>query len=255
MTLVVAHRGAPHEAPENSMEAYRLAVEMGADAIELDVHLAADGELAVIHDETLDRTTDRTGAISSMTMKQIRAADAGHSFQAADGSFPFRGKGTQVPTLVEVLEWLPEGIGLVVEIKARDATAPTVEALRGSPVRAANAVSVISFDERAIDDARRLDPGLSTGYLLVPSQAIDLALTYAVEHGHAAIHPWEGDLGLDPGPLLSRARALGCLVGCYVVNDPERMKQLAAIGLWGFVTDMPGVAREALGPRDSLLAG
>ncbi len=255
MTLVVAHRGAAQAAPENTLEAYRLAVEMGADAIELDVHLSADGELAVVHDETLDRTTDRTGSISSMTMKQIRAADAGHRFEAADGSFPFRGKGLQVPTLDEVLEWLPEGLGLVVEIKTREATAPAVEALRASAVRAANAVSVISFDERAIDDARALDPGLSTGYLLVPSQAMDLALTYAVEHGHTAIHPWEGDLGLDPGPMLSRARALGCLVGCYVVNDPDRMQQLAAIGLWGFVTDVPGVAREALGPRDSTPAG
>jgi glycerophosphoryl diester phosphodiesterase len=190
-----------------------------------------------------------------MTMKQIRAADAGHSFEAADGSFPFRGKGARVPTLDEVLAWLPDGVGLVVEIKARDATGPTVEALRASSVRAASAVSVISFDEGAIDDAHRLDPGLSTGYLLVPSQAMEPALTYAVEHGHAAIHPWEGDLGLDPAPLLSRARAFGCLVGCYVVNDPERMKQLAALGLWGFVTDVPGVAREALGSRQGSPSG
>jgi glycerophosphoryl diester phosphodiesterase len=249
MTLVVGHRGAAGEAPENTMPSYQLAVEQGADAIELDLHLTADGELAVIHDETLDRTTDLTGAVATMTMAQIRAADAGYRYEAADGSFPFRGTGLRVPTFGEVLDWLPEGIGLVVEIKARAATEPAVEALRESRVRAAQAVSVISFDEAAIERARELDPGLLTGYLLVPFQSVEPALTYTVEHGHTGIFPWDGDLGLDPALLISRARAFGRLVGCYVVNDPQRMLQLAALDLWGFVTDQPGLARTTLGPR------
>jgi len=251
MTLVVAHRGASAVAPENTMEAYRLAVEMGADAVELDLHLTADGELALVHDETVERTTDLTGSIASMTLKQLRAADAGYGFEAPDGSFPFRGKELTVPTFAEVLTWLPDGIGLVVEVKARAATAPAVEALRSSRVRSAGAVSLISFDERIIDEAHELDPELPTGYLLVPSQPIEPALIYAVEHGHAALHPWEGDLGLDPEPILSLATAYGRLMGCYVVNDPVRMQQLAAYGLWGFVTDVPDVGREALGPRES----
>ena len=251
MTLVVAHRGADAVAPENTMEAYRRAVELGADAVELDVHLTADGKLALMHDETVDRTTDLTGGIASMTMKQLRAADAGYRFEAADGSFPFRGKGLKVPTLAEVLKWLPAGIGLVVEVKARAATAPTIAALRDSGVRAAGAVTLISFDERVIEEARALDPEIPTGYLLVPSQPIEAALTYAVEHGHAAVHPWDGDLGLDPSSILQLASAYGRLMGCYVVNDPARMQQLAAYGLWGFVTDAPDVGRQALGPRAS----
>lgn len=251
MTLVVAHRGAAAVAPENTMEAYRRAVEMGADAVELDVHLTADGKLVLMHDETVERTTDLTGSIASMTLKRLRTADAGYRFEAPDGSFPFRGKGLKVPTLAEVLKWLPDGTGLVVEVKARAATAPTVAALRSSRVRAAGAVSLISFDERIIEEARELDPEIPTGYLLVPSQPIGDALTYAVEHGHAAVHPWDGDLGLDPGPILSLAAAYGRLIGCYVVNDPVRMQQLAAYGLWGFVTDAPDVGRQALGPRPS----
>ncbi len=249
MTLVVAHRGAAAEAPENTMEAYRLGVEAGADAIELDVHLTADGKLALIHDDTLDRTTNKSGRVDGLTMAQIRRADAGYRFEAADGTFPFRGKKLRVPTLDEVLEWLPEGTGLVVEIKALEATDLSVAALRGSRVRAAGAVSIISFDERALDRVRQLDPGLPTGYLLVPSQPVEAALAYAVEHGHTGVHPWDGDLGEDPGPLLALARAYGRQVGSYVVNDPERMRQLAALGLWGFVTDLPAVARQALGPR------
>ena len=137
------------------------------------------------------------------------------------------------------------------EVKARAATGPAVEALRGSKVRAAGAATLISFDEAAIDEAHRLDPDLPTGYLLVPSQPAEPALAWAVEHGHAAIHPWEGDLGLDPMPLLALAHAYGRQVGCYVVNDPERMQQLAALGLWGFVTDLPGLGRTALGPRQT----
>jgi len=249
VTLVVAHRGAAAVAPENTMEAFRLAVEMGADAVELDVHLTADGKLAVIHDETMDRTTDLTGPIASMTMKQVRAADAGFRFEAPDGSFPFRGKGLTVPTMAEVLTWLPEGIGLVVEVKARQAIAPTIKALGASRVRAAGAATLISFDEATIDEAHALDPDLPTGYLLVPAQPVEAALIYAVEHGHVAVHPWEGDLGLDPGPILAQAQAYGRLMGCYVVNDPQRMQQLAAYGLWGFVTDVPDIGRQALGPR------
>jgi glycerophosphoryl diester phosphodiesterase len=251
VTLVVAHRGAGAAAPENTMEAYRAAVRMGADAVEIDVHLTADGKLALMHDETVERTTDLTGSIASMTLKQLRTADAGYRLEAPDGSFPFRGKGLRVPTLPEVLKWLPAGVGLVVEVKARAATGPTIAALRGSTVRAAGAVSLISFDEHVIEEARQLDPEIPTGYLLVPSQPIEPALVYAVEHGHAAVHPWDGDLGLDPGPILSVAAAYGRQMGCYVVNDPERMQQLAAYGLWGFVTDVPEVGRQALGPRAS----
>lgn len=254
MTLVVAHRGAGADAPENTMPAYKLAVAMGADAIEVDVHLTADGQLALIHDDTLDRTTNKTGQIASFTMDEIRAANAGYRFRTDDGKFPFRRKRLRVPTLPEVLEWLPDGIGLVVEVKAPEAIDLTVQTLRGSRVRVAGAATLISFDEQTINRSRELDPGLPTGYLLVPFQSIDQALTYAVERGHDAIHPWEGDLGLDPIPLLSLARAYGRHIGCYVVNDPERMQHLAALGLWAFVTDVPGIARQALGPRQETAA-
>jgi glycerophosphoryl diester phosphodiesterase len=249
MTVVVAHRGASAHAPENTMDAFRLAVEMGADAIELDVHRTRDGKLAVIHDDTLDRTTDATGAISELTLDEIRKADAGARFTAPDGSFPFAGRGLQVPTLAEVIDWLPEGIGLVVELKARGAVDGSVETLRDSAVRAAGRAYAISFDEAAIDRAHELDPELPTGYLLVPSQPFEPAMRWAVERGHTAVLPWDGDLGMDPAPMLAQAQAYGRRIGCYVVNDPQRMQHLAAYGVWGFVTDHPDVAREALGPR------
>lgn len=243
MTVIVAHRGAPRQAPENTIEAFGLAVAAGANAIELDVHLTADGELAVIHDATLDRTTNRVGPVAERRMDEIRQADAGHEFtREGDSGYPFRDRGLGVPTLSEVLEWLPDGTGLVVEIKARGAVDAAVAALQASAVHRAGRASLISFDEQAIDRARELDKSLPTGYLLVPSDSFQRGVAWATEHGHAAIHPWEGDLGVDPAPLVSLAKAYGRQVGCYVVNDPARMLQLADAGVWGFVTDVPDVA-------------
>ena len=251
MTVVVAHRGASAQAPENTMEAFRLGVEAEADAIELDVHLTADGQLAVIHDATLDRTTDRFGSVADLTMDEIRQADAGATFSRSDDAgFPFAGRGLRVPTLPDVLEWLPEGIGLVVEVKARAAADAVVAAVTDHPIQADGRLRVISFDEAAIDRVRELDPAIRTGYLLVPSQPIEPALAWATQAGHAGVHPWDGDLGEDPMPILVQAKAFGLEIGCYVVNDPDRMRFLAAYGLWGFVTDVPDVAREALGPPE-----
>ncbi|MGH2380938.1 MAG: glycerophosphodiester phosphodiesterase [Candidatus Limnocylindria bacterium] len=250
MTIVVAHRGASTQAPENTMDAFQLGVDAGADAIELDVHLTADGQLAVIHDDSLDRTTDRTGPVANRTMDEIREADAGATFvRPNDSGFPFAGRGLTVPTLPEVLAWLPDGIGLVVEIKARAAADAVVASVRDHAVRASGRLAVISFDEHAIERVRELDRDIKTGYLLVPTQPIEPALVWATEHGHTGVFPWDGDLGFDPLPLMAQAQAYGREIGCYVVNDPGRMQHLAACGLWGFVTDVPDVAREALGTR------
>lgn len=249
MTLVVAHRGASERAPENTMEAFRLAVEAGADAIELDVHVTKDGQLAVVHDSTLDRTTDRTTTVADATMAEIQAADAGWAFVAPGGESPYRGRGLTVPTLPDVLVWLPAGIGLAVEIKAADAADGVVAALAGSEVRSAELVTVMSFQESAIQRVRELAPGLPTGLLLVPGDDFERGLTWVVEHGHAAVMPFDADLGFDPGANIQLATAYGCRVGCYVVNEAGRMQQLATVGAWGFVTDVPDLARAALGPR------
>lgn len=249
MTMVVAHRGASAQAPENTLEAFRRGVEAGADAIELDVHLSADGQLAVIHDETLERTTDWVGRVAEQTMDEIRRADAGATFSPqGTAGFPFAGQGLRVPSLPEVIAWLPGGICLVVEIKARAAADAVVEALRDSDLDLGSRVAVISFDEAAIERVRELDPETRTGYLLVPGQPIEPALVWATERGHRGVFPWEGDLGLDPQPLIARAAAFGREIGCYVVNEPDRMRHLAACGLWAFVTDVPDLARAALKP-------
>jgi glycerophosphoryl diester phosphodiesterase len=212
--------------------------------------ISPDGQLAVIHDETLDRTTDRSGRVADLTMDDIRAADAGANFAGGDDSgFPFAGRGLRVPTLPEVLEWLPEDLGLVIEIKPRAAADAVVAAVKDDPVRSSGRLAVISFDEQAIDRVHELDPEIKTGYLVVPSQPIHEAILWATEHGHIGVHPWEGDLSVNAHSTLADAQLYGREMGCYVINDLDRMQQLAALGLWGFVTDVPDIGREAMGPR------
>ena len=155
-----------------------------------------------------------------------------------------------------MLDWLPAASGLVVEIKARAAADAVVDAVACHAVRADGRLSVISFDEAAIERVRERDPDIKTGYLLVPIQPIEPALVWATEHGHTGVLPWEGDLGLDPLPIIAKAQAFGREIGCYVINDPERMQHLAALGLWGFVTDVPrSRARGARPGLERLRAG
>src|ERR687883_338619 len=118
---VVAHRGASARAPENTLRAFKLALEEGADALELDVHATTDGIAVVVHDPTLDRTTDATGTVSKLPLERVRAADAGARFSPDGGrTFPWRGRGLRIPTLDEVLVAFPT-TPLIIEIKAASA--------------------------------------------------------------------------------------------------------------------------------------
>ncbi len=114
---VIAHRGASGHAPENTLAAFELAVTQGADAFELDVRLTRDGAPVVIHDDTLDRTTDLTGPLRARTLAELRQADAGHGFTPDRGrNTPFRGTGIRIPTLAEVL-WSFPTMPVLVEVK------------------------------------------------------------------------------------------------------------------------------------------
>ena len=121
---IVGHRGNAAHAPENTLESFRQALAAGAECIELDVHLSADGVAVVIHDATLDRTTDATGAVAALPLARICQADAGARFSADGGSFPYRGVGHIVPTLEEVLRELSDA-PLLIEIKTPRVSAET----------------------------------------------------------------------------------------------------------------------------------
>src|SRR5918911_1481417 len=152
----LAHRGASALAPENTIEAFRLAVEAGAGGLELDVHMTRDGHIVVIHDATVDRTTSGTGAVSEMTLDELRMLDAGHNFSPDGGpTRPYRGRGVRVPTLGEVLEGFP-GVAVNIEIKART---PGIEETVLGVLREANALGralVVSTPHDIVKRFRKL---------------------------------------------------------------------------------------------------
>ena len=160
----MAHRGASALAPENTMEAFRLAVESGAGGLELDVHLTRDGYVVVIHDPTLDRTTDRTGAVAAMTLDELGETDAGYNFSPdRENTFPYRGFGLRIPTLAEVLREVP-GVAVNIDMKADN---PAIEAAVLEVLRQADAEGralVVSSRRSAVGRFRRISGGrVSTG--------------------------------------------------------------------------------------------
>jgi glycerophosphoryl diester phosphodiesterase len=240
--LVVGHRGAAAHAPENTMESFRLALAQGADALELDVHLSADGVPVVIHDADLRRTTERAGLVATLRADEIRQADAGARFTPDGGrTFPWRGRGVRVPTLAEVLAELP-GVPLLVELK----TVAVQHAVR-QVIEAHDAVArtiPASAHDAALDAFRR--PPFRYG-----ASAAEIARLYfgtllgraPREAGHALLSVPLRHRGVLPVPtpwFLRQARALGSPVHVWTVDDPRVARRLWARGVAGVVTNDPG---------------
>jgi glycerophosphoryl diester phosphodiesterase len=239
-----AHRGASVDAPENTLAAFRIALEQGADGIELDVHTTADGVPVVMHDATLDRTTDRSGAIDQLELKAIEGADASVGWSGGGTRARWSADDVRVPTFAEVVAWLPEDRGLAVDIKAVAAVRGIVGVLEGRS-RGPDLVLLMSFIPEAIDEARRRAPSVPTGFLLDIGDSFEAGIGLAVARGHSAIVPFEVDLGRDPTGAVAAASAANLSLGCYVVNDLERAAQLRRAGAAFLISDVPAVVREA----------
>lgn len=228
------------------MAAFRLALQEGADGIELDVRLSADGVPVVIHDPTLDRTTDRSGQVGELGVSAITAADAGARWAPAteEGLMPWRAVDLRVPTFAEVVEWLPADRGLVVDIKEPRAV-PAIVELVSRRASAPLTVRLIAFDPEAVALAGRLAPSIPTGLLLDRGNSPAAGIARAARDGHASIVPFEGDLGADPSEVVRAAADAGLSVGCYVVNDRSRLARLRIAGVAFVMTDVPAVVRRA----------
>lgn len=159
--LVLGHRGALGHAPENTMASFELGWELGADMLELDIHLSRDGELVVMHDGDVSRTTDGDGRIKDMTLAEIKKLDAGITFDP-------RFKGQRVPTLPEVLSWAQGRIPLVVEIKGDPHPAPGIEEKLLAAVEEygmMDEVMIISFHHPVVKRVKEITPEAATGIL------------------------------------------------------------------------------------------
>lgn len=237
--ILIAHRGGALEVPENTMVAFRHAIHIGMRFIELDVQMTRDGELVVIHDETLDRTTTGVGLVSGYTLDEVQQFDAGVKF-----GLQFAGE--VVPTLREVLELCVEnGVGVVIELKALELNPgmeERVAALVGEMwLRGAENLWCISFDHAAIKRMRALDAALPLGYLYLPTTENFAQVDDTVQ----AVCPYF-ELCLQHPEQVERAHELGKFVFVYTVNDAGDMRRLTHLGVDGMVTDRPTLLMEGL---------
>jgi glycerophosphoryl diester phosphodiesterase len=201
--LVGGHRGNPAEHPENTLVSFRSAIELGVDMIECDVHLSADGELVVIHDHTLDRTTNGTGLVAQRTLAELRALDAG--------------QGEQLPVLAEVCELARDRVGLCVEVKQIPIPYPGLEekliACLGA-LGMLDQTAVIGFDHRSVRRLKELEPRLAVG-VLEGARPIDPA--GLMRSAGADIYaPHYGAMDRE---LVDEIHAAGGVVGVWTVDD------------------------------------
>lgn len=241
---VVAHRGNSSVAPQNTLAALEAAWRAQADAIEVDVHLTADRQVVVIHDDTVDATTDGTGAVSGLTLDQVRELDAGAWFSSAFAGQP-------VPTFTELLAFVEcRDLGLLLEVKG----AWTVADVRlvTEPLRAAGLTERVvaqSFEASTVAALRDAAPGLRRALLLEerPPDGVD---ALADELGAVAVNP-DGSLLLsDPG-FVARQHAAGRAVAVWTLDEPRMWATAAELGVDAVITNRPDRLRGWLAAHEA----
>ena len=228
--LNIAHRGASAVAPSNTLAAFEKAIELGADGAELDVQLSADGVPVVIHDFTVDRTTDGSGRVAEMSLAQLRELNAG----AACGP-PFASQ--RIPTLAEVLEAVGDRLLLNIELKSASLRDDGLErTVIAQVVRfgLGGRVLLSSFNPFALRRAKRLAPWIPLGLIYAPNLVLPLRhawLAWLVPH--EARHPQHTMVSAD---YVAWARRHGYRVNAWTVNDPDEMRRLIPLGVDAIVT-------------------
>jgi glycerophosphoryl diester phosphodiesterase len=223
-TLILGHRGASGEAPENTLRAFALAAEQGADGVELDVQPSADGVPVIMHDDTVDRTTNGRGRVADLTCAALAALDAG--------------AGERVPTLEEALT-LARG-RLVVDIEIKDpGVEPSVAALVDR-LGMADEVAISSFYPASLAAMRATAPHLRRW--LLSGEWSASVLQAAIDLGAAGVAP---NVRRIDAALVQAARASGLAVVAWTVNAPADFDRLLALGLDAIITDFPARALAA----------
>jgi glycerophosphoryl diester phosphodiesterase len=225
--LVIAHRGASSYAPENTIAAFDLALQMGAHNLELDVHLTRDDSLVVIHDDTVDRTTHGTGPVASQTLAELQVLDAGAWFGEAF-------VGSRIPTLAEVLTRYHGRAHLHIELKGHTAHLPqrTVDLVRAHGM--AQHATFTSFQPMHLQTMRTYAPELSTGWLVGESSDAVIAQAHAL--GCAQLCPHASLV--TPG-LVEHLHAEGFIVRAWGVVNDALMRQVVDAGADGMTVNFP----------------
>lgn len=254
--LVIAHRGGLALSPENTLEAFRKAEELGVDVIELDIHSSRDGELVIMHDDTIDRTTDGSGNIRDYTLTQLKSFDAGYRWTDDNGaSFPFRGKGIHIPTLSEAFAQIKRA-NIIVEIKQSEPSIiePLCELIREYGLE--KKVIAASFSNEALLQFRRSFPEVATSATM--SEAVKffilnmfhLAGYYRPPAVALQVPEYHTGRKVINKRFVESAKKNDIEVHAWTINELDDMKRMISLGLNAIVTDHPDRLLKLLG-RDT----
>ncbi len=249
---VFGHRGAGGIAPENTLASFSLATVLGARYLELDVHGSRDGEIVVLHDATLDRTTDGHGPVRDETFAQLSRLDAGHSFTYDGRQFPYRGQGLRIPRLETVLEAFP-GACFNIEIKqAEPAIIAEVLAVL-ERTRTSHRTLLAAEHDAIMQEIRaaasgRVVTSYSTGEVVefIRRVTADDWSGYEPPGQALQIPPAFGDIELVTEASVVAAHRCGVEIHVWTINDRAEMHRLLALGVDGLMSDLPGLAVEAV---------
>ncbi len=243
--LLFAHRGGAALWPENTLLAFHNAADLGVDALEMDVHLTADDDLVVIHDSTVDRTTNGNGSVSGMTVSELKKLDAGYRFTPDDGAtHPYRGQGVTIPTLDEVLTAFPDS---VINIEIKDDNQHAAERLSQiiTAHDAQDRVIVVSFHDKPLAYFRKLQPHVATA--AGPGETrtfyiLNLLHLWRFHRPHADAYQApisKGSAHFDTPQFIDHAHRMNQKVQFWTINDADEMRRLLTIGADGIMTDRP----------------
>jgi len=238
--LIFAHRGACRVAPENTLPAFRAAIDLGADGAELDVQYSSDGKIVVMHNQTLDKTTNGAGRVTAHTFEELRALDAGAHFAP-------KFAGTPIPTLDEVLDLARNKLLLNIELKALESPTVNLGVDVVARVRAhdmADQVVISSFNPMALRRAKKAGPEIECALLTAPDlpgwMRARLTLWFSRMDSMHPEYPM-----VDEG-YMAWARSRKLPVRPWTVNEEADMRRLIALGVDAIITDVPDVARRLL---------
>ena len=236
-TYIYAHRGASGYAPENTLEAFALAAEQGADGVELDVHFTKDGKVVVIHDSTIDRTSNGQGAVLDYTYDELLSFDFGYKFYRER-------RGIKIPLLEEVYELLaPKGLTVNVEIKATDPAICAECHKIAEKYGMTDRVIYSAFDHLQLSNMQKVCPDAFVAPLY--SRGMVKVWDYCKNMGASAAHPDQKQIRLLP-EYVEECHKLGVRVHPWTVNDAEDMRFLAEQGCDGIITNYPDVAKRTI---------
>ena len=251
--MVIAHRGGRSLGPESTLYTYRKAVKLGVDVLEMDVRSTGDGQLIILHDDTVTRTTNATGPVESYSLVDLKKLDAAHRWSPDNGlTFPLRNKGVKIPTLAEVFNAFPQ-TKMNPEIK--DPRSSTIHALCRfiRDHRMMQKVMVASFDADSLKEFRSICPqvatsaGASEAMLFYGLQKIYQEAAYSPDAQALQVPETFRDLRVINRRFIEAAHARNMRVQVWTVNDVDTMQRLLNLGVDGIMTDYPQRLMELLG--------